>query len=142
MATYNFKPVIYDGKTYSEATGHCILKSVSENTLKNANQTDYRLANVEFEDANGKPVIYSAMVYENNYVNPETGEVRMEVGESYLMTIRITPDRPKEPLIFVSHLKQLANRASAEVFGFTGFEVPAEKLETSVPASAIGEKVF
>jgi hypothetical protein len=142
MATYNFKPVTYDGKNYFEATGTCTLKSLTEKVLENVNGTEYRLGSIEFENAAGQKTQASAMIYEKNYVD-ENGDVRMAVDQNYLMTIRVTPERPQEPLIFVSHLEQLANRASATEFGFS-FEgvVTPKAVETTVPADDIVAGVF
>lgn len=91
------------------------LLSISSNilNLKNDNQTEYRVASIEFTGADGEIKKVTAIVYEKNF------QYGMTVGDVYQATVTITVGQPN-PLITVSHL------AAGERATFDDFGVSAE----------------
>lgn len=89
------------------------LLSISSNTLnlKNDNQTEYRVASIEFTAADGEIKKVTAIVYEKNF------QYGMTVGDTYQATVTITAGQAN-PLITVSHLAA-GERATFDDFGVT-----------------------
>jgi len=89
------------------------LLSISEKVLVNVNGKNYKVATIEFVNADGELVRRSAFVYEGNYQNG------MEIGTQYLTTAAKTIDANGEPsvIIHVSHLTG-ADRATLDDFQF------------------------
>ena len=110
-------------EVYYEAQFSSKLVSVNaENVLENKNGTQYILGTIEFENAKGESEQGNAMIYMNNW------SYGMEVGKTYLTTVRITPGSVQPPLITLSHLTGTA-RPTADAFGFT---VSDEKVTAKV----------
>lgn len=110
----NFKINSVTGNQEAQFTGK--LLSISEQVLQNTNGTSYRVGTVQFKNAQGNTVQRTGLIYESNYVNKDTSEVRMSVGNEYLCTA-IVAEGQDSVLITVSHL-QGAARASKDDFGF------------------------
>lgn len=89
------------------------LLSISSNTLnlKNDNQTEYRVASIEFTAADGEIKKVTAIVYEKNF------QYGMTVGDTYQATVTITAGQAN-PHITVSHLAA-GERATFDDFGVT-----------------------
>lgn len=120
MANFNFKPQVNPttGEQYFEAQFQSKLVAVNpDNVLENSNGTSYILGTIQYENAKGQPQESSAQIYLANYMDKE-GNTRMEVGKTYLTTVRVTPGDPRPPLVFVSHLTS-APRATEDDFGFS-----------------------
>lgn len=94
------------------------LVSIKPTLHKNANGTNYYWGTIKFMSNQGQQVQADAIIYENNYVDKETGEVRMSVGNSYLAKVTcITTNGNTSFLLLLSHLT--ANTPlSADIFGF------------------------
>lgn len=134
-----FKKVSYGENQYLEAKTICNILSIGETQLENVNGTNYRIANVEFPNADGEMIERSAMMYENNF-KYLTDEEKEFGGKGFQLTVRLTsPEQP--PLLTVSHLKG-GERASMDDFGLqaTVFdalsesESPAVNAEETLPA--------
>ena len=95
------------------------LISISDKSLKNVNGTEYRVATIDFEDAEGKVRRCTALVYENNFKHGLTK------GETYLATATPTESGV---IVKLSHLTYNGDRATAEMFGFEAV------AETASPA--------
>jgi hypothetical protein len=102
-----------------EASFGAKLLSMSEKPLENTNGTIYRIANIEFEDINGKTQKSSAMVYEGNY------NYGMEIGKTFLAKATLSGD---SVYLTVSHLEYNGTRATVDMFGF--------EAEATAPAAA------
>jgi hypothetical protein len=100
-----------------EASFGAKLLSMSEKPLENTNGTIYRIANIEFEDINGKTQKSSAMVYEGNY------NYGMEIGKTFLAKATLSEG---QVYLTVSHLEFNGTRATVDMFGF--------EVEASAPA--------
>jgi hypothetical protein len=100
-----------------EASFGAKLLSMSEKPLENTNGTIYRIANIEFEDINGKTQKSSAMVYEGNY------NYGMEIGKTFLAKATLSEG---QVYLQVSHLEFNGSRATVDMFGF--------EVEASAPA--------
>lgn len=100
-----------------EASFGAKLLSMSEKQLENANGTIYRIANIEFEDINGKTQKSSAMVYEGNY------NYGMEIGKTFLTKATLSDG---QVYLQVSHLEYNGTRATVDMFGF--------EVEATAPA--------
>ena len=100
-----------------EASFGAKLLSMSEKPLENTNGTIYRIANIEFEDINGKTQKSSAMVYEGNY------NYGMEIGKTFLAKATLSAG---QVYLTVSHLEYNGTRATVDMFGF--------EVEASAPA--------
>lgn len=99
------------------------LINVSTNILKNVNGTEYRLANIEFTDAEGKVQRISAMIYESNF------KQGVKNGEYYLTTA--TYDEEKGVLVTVSHLIGNGIRATADMFNFKDAKIEETTTATT-----------
>lgn len=99
-----------------------VLKSIGTTVLYNNNeaQTPYRIGTVEFKNSKGELKTSTAKIYEGNLIDRTTGNVRMEIGESYACTA--FKDEKNNVYIQVSHLPD-AERATAEDFDFSALEV-------------------
>ncbi len=118
------------GEVYYEAQFSSRLVSVNaENVLENKNGTSYILGTIEFENAKGELEQGNAMIYLKNWQHG------MEVGKTYLTTVRITPGSGQPPLITLSHLTGTA-RPTADAFGFT---VSDEKVVAKVEQKVVAE---
>jgi hypothetical protein len=100
-----------------EASFGAKLLSMSEKPLENTNGTIYRIANIEFEDINGKTQKSSAMVYEGNY------NYGMEIGKTFLAKATLSEG---QVYLQVSHLEFNGSRATVDMFGF--------EVEATAPA--------
>jgi hypothetical protein len=100
-----------------EASFGAKLLSMSEKPLENTNGTIYRIANIEFEDINGKTQKSSAMVYEGNY------NYGMEIGKTFLAKATLSEG---QVYLTVSHLEFNGTRATVDMFGF--------EVEATAPA--------
>jgi hypothetical protein len=118
MAKFNLVPQ-EDGSLLGNFQAK-LVKEPSENTLKNTNGTNYKIVTVEFEDTNGNIIQSSASIFEGNYTKG------VEVGKSYLTTVRISADR-KQTYLQMSHLEN-ASRAEASAFGVSVVSAPAGVL--------------
>ena len=96
-----------------QAQFQAVLKSISEKTLQNSNQKNYKVVGVEFENASGTKQLASAAIYEGNYSKG------VEVGKSYLTTVTISEGKA---YLQMSHLESAA-LATAEDFAFVAEEV-------------------
>ena len=115
-----------------EASFGAKLLSISEKPLKNANGTIYKIANIEFEDINGKTQKSSAMVYEGNY------NYGMEIGKTFLAKATLSSG---SVYLTVSHLEYNGTRATVDMFGFeTEATAPAEIKSTSKSRQVITEE--
>lgn len=116
MFTFKVNPVTGNPETTFTGT----LKQVSDDVRENVNGTKYRLATIEFVNADGVVKSAGCMIYEKNYSHG------MTVGKDYLCTAARTD---QGILITVSHL-QNAVRATDDDFGFDGVvaETPAEAV--------------
>jgi len=119
----NFKKVINDYNGQEEIQFQARLVSVSDQELENVNGTPYRVATIEFENANGVQTQSSAIIYSGNY------DRGMTTGRSYLCT---AVQGEQGVLVRMSHLEQAA-RATADDFGnmFSAqkTEAPAAKIQ-------------
>ena len=102
-----------------------LLKELSEVTLQNSNRKNYKLATIEFVDAQAVVQTASAMIYEGNYSKGVT------VGKEYNCVARKGTDN--QIYIQMSHLEPNANRATIDMFG--DFE------EVAAPAKATSKAV-
>lgn len=111
-----------------EASFGAKLLSISQKPLENSNGTYYRIANIEFEDINGKLQKSSAMVYEKNFA------YGMEIGKTFLAKASLSG---KNVYITVSHLEYNGTRATVDMFGFeTNSSTTTEtKVETVEPST-------
>ena len=107
-----------------EANFSAKLISMSETTLSNSNNKNYKIATIEFKDINNETQRISAFIYEGNY------KYGMTIGESYLATASQVND---SVIVRLSHLVSNANRPNADMFGF---EAVAETITTTeeIPA--------
>lgn len=96
-----------------QAQFQAVLKSISEKTLQNSNNKNYKVVGVEFENAAGVKQLASAAIYEGNYSKG------IEVGKSYLTTVTIAEGKA---YLQMSHLESAA-LATAEDFAFDAAEV-------------------
>lgn len=92
-----------------EANFTAKLISMSDKTLTNVNQKNYKVGTIEFKDINGKNQRTSAFIFEGNYQHG------MEIGESYLTTATLTD---QGVICRVSHLTGSGEKATADMFGF------------------------
>jgi hypothetical protein len=114
-----------------EASFGAKLLSMSEKPLENTNGTIYRIANIEFEDINGKTQKSSAMVYEGNY------NYGMEIGKTFLAKATLSGD---SVYVTVSHLEYNGSRATVDMFGFEAeATAPAVVKATSKSKQVITE---
>jgi hypothetical protein len=114
-----------------EASFGAKLISISQKPLENANGTVYRIANIEFDDINGKTQKSSAMVYEGNY------NYGMEIGKTFLAKATLSAG---QVYLTVSHLEFNGNRATVDMFGFeTEASAPAVVKATSRSKQVITE---
>ena len=113
-----------------EASFGAKLLSISEKTLENTNNTRYRIANIEFEDINGKTQKSSAMVYEGHYKHG------MEIGQTFLAKATLSG---KDVYITVSHLEYNSTRATVDMFGFETqeTEIAATEVKTSTKSRQV-----
>lgn len=115
-------------EVYYEATLDSKLVSVNtEVPQENKNGTVYYNAVIEFVNAEGEKTKSRAMIYDANW------KYGMNIGESYLTTVRITPGDERGPLITVSHLTGSA-KATASDFGFSLSEAK-EEVKAEQPAA-------
>lgn len=119
-----FKFTVDPSRGQRTANFEAKLLSISSNVLnlKNDNQTEYRVASIEFVADSGELKKVTAIVYEKNY------RYGMTVGETYQATVTITAGQPN-PLITVSHLAA-GVRATFDDFGVTA------EVESFVEAEA------
>ena len=110
-----------------QAQFQAVLKSISEKTLQNSNQKNYKVVGVEFENASGSKQLASAAIYEGNYSKG------IEVGKSYLTTVTISEGKA---YLQMSHLESAA-LATAEDFAFDAAEVGI--TATQATAALAGE---
>lgn len=108
-----------------EATTRGKVLSISENVQTTSKGKEFYPATVEI---NGKP--YSAMIHKANY---DKGIV---VGQSYLVNVVRTADRPDELLLTVSALQGLGQRATAEDFGLASFDEMMVEAEVGAEEEA------
>lgn len=104
----------------TEAQFSAKLLMVSEKVLKNVNGTPYRVVGIEFEDNKGKTQKASATMWETNY------QKGVEIGKNYLATA-VAGDENRA-FIKVSHLENIDNRATVDMFGL------GEEAEANVTA--------
>jgi hypothetical protein len=107
-----------------EASFGAKLLSISEKSLENSNGTYYRIANIEFEDINGKTQKSSAMVYEKNLA------YGMEIGKTFLAKATLSSGNV---YLTVSHLEFNGNRATVDMFGFE------QSISTPVEATVVSK---
>lgn len=84
--------------------------SLGTKVQENVNGTQYVVGAVRFTNAKGVTVERGAIAYVKNV------EKGIQVGETYLCNVTITPSRPTEPIISISPLTN-AERASSDDFG-------------------------
>jgi len=96
-----------------QAQFQAVLKSISEKTLQNSNNKNYKVVGVEFENASGNKQLASAAIYEGNYSKG------IEVGKNYLTTVTIVDGKA---YMQMSHLENAA-QATADDFGFDASQV-------------------
>lgn len=114
-----------------QAQFQAVLKSISEKTLQNSNNKNYKVVGVEFENARGEKQLASAAIYEGNYSKG------IEVGKSYLTTVTIAEvDGEKRAYMQMSHLESAA-LATAEDFAFDAAEVG---VAANAAVAPIGEQ--
>ena len=106
-----------------EANFSAKLLSISEKTLVNSNDKNYKIATIEFKDINNETQRTSAFIYEGNY------KYGMTIGESYLATASQVSDGV---IVRLSHLVSNGNRPNADMFGF-------EAVATEITAAAESE---
>jgi len=94
--------------------------SVSGTPQPNSNGTEFRIATIQFVDANGEQVTHTAMMWEKSFAQYQEGLASGTIneGESHLTTLRVSQSRPN-PSIVVSHLTT-ASQASLSTFGLEG----------------------
>lgn len=117
-----------DKSKYKEAQFQSKLVDVSDDMRENVNGKPFVNCTIEFENAQGNTVRKGAIIYKKNL------DHGMEVGNTYLTTVRITGDE-RGPLVTVSHLTSAA-RATEDDFGFT------EEVEKSAPAVREAEEAL
>lgn len=110
-----------------QAQFQAVLKSISEKTLQNTNNKNYKVVGVEFENAAGVKQLASAAIYEGNYSKG------VEVGKSYLTTVTIAEGG--QAYLQMSHLESAA-LATADDFAFDAAEVG---IAANAAAPVIGE---
>lgn len=93
----------------TEAQFSAKLLTVSDKIFKNVNKTPFRVVGIEFEDNAGKVQKSSATMWETNY------QKGVEIGKNYLATAVAGDDG--RAFIKVSHLENIDNRATANMFG-------------------------
>lgn len=106
------------GKNYQSRVVGGRLISISDKLLENVNGTGYYPCTIETKIGSSTMQV-SGIMYKANFDNG------VEIGDTYRTEIRITEDRPEEPLFLVSHLP-VANRVStsqlANMFGEASLE--------------------
>ncbi len=107
---FNFKKNEVTGQLQTNFPGKLISISSKIQELKNDKKTKYRVATVEFNDANHKTQRITSLVYENNFSHG------MVVGETYNCTASYDPQQGV--LVTTSHLTGSGVRADAGMFGF------------------------
>lgn len=115
MFTFKVNPATGNPETTFTGT----LKQVSDDVRENVNGTPYRLATIEFTNADGVIKTAGCMIYEKNYSHG------MTIGKDYLCTAAKTT---QGMLITVSHL-QNAVRATEDDFGFDDATVEEPSVE-------------
>lgn len=100
-----------------------LIAELSETTLKNSNQKNYKIATIEFEDKTGKTQKSTAMIYEGNYSKG------LEVGQNYLAVA--TKGENNKAFIRLSHLVYVDSRATVDMFDFSLEEI-TEKADAPV----------
>jgi hypothetical protein len=135
---FNFNQTDRNGNPYAQFPA--TLESINPVMQTNANGTNYFWAKIKFVSAQGQQVQADAMIYLNNYINQETGEVRMSVGNSYLAKVTyVTNNGNTNFLLTLSHLTS-NTPLSADIFGFNAnaakaavapvfTEVPVDNLD-------------
>ena len=103
-----------------EANFSAKLISMSEATLVNSNNKNYKIATIEFKDINNESQRTTSFIYEGNY------KYGMTLGESYLATASQVNDGV---IVRLSHLVSSGNRASADMFGFEAVAEVASRTE-------------
>lgn len=111
-------------ETQLEANFFAEILSVSEQSRSNTNGTMYRIATVEFANAEGEQCRHSAIMWEKNF--EQLGETK---GLKFLTTVRFSSSQ-ETPSLYVSHLTN-AGRATASTFGVSPSIVNAEAKEVS-----------
>lgn len=101
------------------------LVSISEKALENSNGNPYKVATIDFKDANEKQQRCTALVYEGNYSKG------IEVGETYLCTATPTESGV---IVKMSHLTYNGDRATIDMFGLE--EVKAKADPVNAPNTA------
>lgn len=84
------------------------LMSYANQTRKNSNGTEYRVATIEYVNFDGELVTTNAMLYENNF------KYGMEVGKVYLASAK--PNDEGGVYLSISHLLH-TERPTADSFG-------------------------
>ncbi len=100
------------------------LTSIAAKPLTNVNGKNFYPASIEFTGKDGKKKQSSAIVYEGNLVDKESGEIRMEAGNHYMATASKTE---QGVLIKVSHLAGNAPRPTEDMFDFSTQEESVEQ---------------
>lgn len=99
------------------------LLSISENPIQGSGEASFHPSTIEYENAQGKLVERSALVYEGNYA------YGMSIGTSYLG--KVIKGKDSEPLLVLSHLNR-ASRATDDDFDFDLSLLELESL-ASIP---------
>lgn len=115
---FNFRKNEVTGQLQTNFPGKLISIGSVVLELKNDKKTKYRVATVEFTDANAKIQRINSLVYESNFAHGLT------IGETYLCTASYDPQQGV--LVTTSHLLG-SGRADANMFGFpqTSVSIPA-----------------
>ena len=98
------------GEPVATAAFTAELVSIAQNAIANTNNVNFYPATVKYENAEGKTVNNTALVYENNF------NYGMSVGTSYLGKVVKQKDKPM--LLIVSHLTRATAATDAD-FGFS-----------------------
>ena len=87
-----------------------LVKELPIQSRANSNGTNYKIANIEFADADGELQEGTAMIYEGNYKHG------VEVGRAYLTTAEFDGENV---YLRMSHLEKRI-QAEPSMFGFKG----------------------
>ena len=126
---FNFRKNEVTGQLQTNFPGKLISIGTTILELKNDKKTKYRVATIEFNDANHKAQRVTSLVYESNFAHG------MVIGEIYNCTASYDPKQGV--LITTSHLPGSGVRADAGMFGFATQNIEANSTPVVQPDASL-----
>lgn len=134
---FNFKEVEYEGQTSKIASFNAKMISLGETILSNINNTQYRIAVIEFPNAQGELVQRTAIAYETSIQNAIDNEKPPMSGETYSCQVVLNDGQP--PLLKILFGGNSADRATLDDFGVEVKETIFTDVEEVISSEEVEE---